>query len=108
MRELLIQELHSVCGRGLYSDYSPQEIAPLSSMAGYFVGAFIKGWKDPTHHSSMDGVINAISLCARRLDVAREVTFHYFPQTRCINTFTHFGCGIVMGLTERVSKSSKS
>lgn len=108
MRELSAQELPLVSGSGLYSDYSPHEIAPLSAMAGYLVGAHIKSWKESTHRSSMDGVINAISLCARRLEVAREVTFHYLRQTRGINAFTHFGCGIVMGLTERTSKSSKS
>lgn len=107
MRKLSTQEVRLVSGSGLYAEYSPHEIAPISAMAGYLAGALIKGLKDPSHRSSMDGVISAISLCARRLDVAREVTFHYFPQSRCINTFTHFGCGIVMGLTERASNSTK-
>lgn len=107
MRELSEKHLRSVSGRGLYAEYSPQEISPLSSTLGYLLGVHIKIWKDPNHQSSMNGVINAVSLCARRVDVAREVTFHYFRETRCINMFTHFGCGLVMGLTDRGERRSK-
>lgn len=104
MRELPTSALRQVFGGGLYADYGSQEICPISTMTGYWLGSAIKSWRDAAHRMSVNGVINAISLCARRIDVAREVSFHYLPHTRSFNAIAHLSCGVVMGLTDRSPK----
>jgi hypothetical protein len=104
MRELKRQELQQVSGVGLYTDYGAQEICPIGTMTGYWLGSAIQSWRNAGHRMSVNGVINAISLCARRIDVAREVTFHYLPHTRSFNAVTHLCCGIVMGMTDRAPR----
>lgn len=101
MRELNDQDLQRIHGAGLYTDYGTQEICPFGTMMGYWLGSGIQRWRDAGHRMSVNGLINAISLCARRIDVAREVTFHYLPHTRSFNAVTHLCCGVVMGMTDR-------
>ncbi|MVW72577.1 hypothetical protein [Bordetella sp. 15P40C-2] len=101
MRELTRPDLRHAFGAGLYTDYGAQEICPIGTMMGYWLGSAIQSWSKTDHRMSVNGVITAISLCARRIDVAREVTFHYLPHTRSFNAITHLCCGIVMGMTDR-------
>lgn len=108
MRELSLQELRLTSGGIDHSEYSTQELVPISATMGHTIGVFISGTYSQKYNTSVTDLSHTINYCRKMLKSFQMLIPSPYLKTRAAIVCFYFGCSVYAAISAAQKAAAKA